>query len=661
MTDNGHPSASTPFTDDSDGWETMSTKSHAPTNHTSDDGWETMSSESGAGPHSPRPLEDDFVNRCSFWFPCSDTTVPSFRYRASSPRTLIEQRYQQYLCEILCKPLWWEKLKNAAILERWKAELPRDVEFSLDFMRGELGFIARGLIEPLYGNRCFWPVVPCDAYISDNIVPAPLAARLTSLLAPVEAEALTQGRWHPEAPHTLDVIHPSHHCGVYKRTRYSVTPHVVLGDHILRLPRHVLDAVDHAGADDENGEAADVSRRFQWLPSEFDVDARGRVTIRSYINNLHPRRYGELYRVIAGVFQYLLPMFERAVGCISDPDARPGAPVRVAYDADKVETLDDFISSRWEEHKASSMGDRRAFLELVRLSLNEDGEGAAAPEDDEWLSEDEEEDLFRQYYENLYDDGQIDDDLYVEKPEFPPFDAFMEEWGLSMMNKPHHDLHGQRLKVIVKVSAIHLTPENPTYPGGSWHLEGTANECIAATGIYYYSVDNIADSTVQFRTTIHEDQIPYHQSEHHWIERIFGLRNDVSLNVQPAGHVRTAEHRALVFPNTQQHRVPPFGLRDPTKPGHRKMLVFFLVHPDANVPSTLHVPPQQNEWAVEELGRVLGARLPEVCIREIVAASRCTRTAARDRAVVKEVIEERKVGSQNFPNAFIHEISLCEH
>ncbi|KAG0350000.1 hypothetical protein BG005_010481 [Podila minutissima] len=45
---------------------------------------------------------------------------------------------------------------------------------------------------------------------------------------------------------------------------------------------------------------------------------------------------------------------------------------------------------------------------------------------------------------------------------------------------------GQKLQVIVKLANIELTPENPRYTGGSWHVEGMASENIAASGIYYY-------------------------------------------------------------------------------------------------------------------------------------------------------------------------------
>src|SRR3984957_8553925 len=65
--------------------------------------------------------------------------------------------------------------------------------------------------------------------------------------------------------------------------------------------------------------------------------------------------------------------------------------------------------------------------------------------------------------------------------------------------------------------------------------------------------------------------------------------------VQPLSSVITKQGRCLAFPNVYQRQVSPFELVDKTKPGHRKILVFFLVNPQVvdSVPSTLNVPPQQ--------------------------------------------------------------------
>ncbi len=54
------------------------------------------------------------------------------------------------------------------------------------------------------------------------------------------------------------------------------------------------------------------------------------------------------------------------------------------------------------------------------------------------------------------------------------------------------------------------------------------------------------------------------------------------------------EDLLLVFPNFLQHKVSDFTLLDPTQPGTRKILCFFLVNPYERVLSTANVAPQQN-------------------------------------------------------------------
>lgn len=49
------------------------------------------------------------------------------------------------------------------------------------------------------------------------------------------------------------------------------------------------------------------------------------------------------------------------------------------------------------------------------------------------------------------------------------------------------------------MASIILTPENPKYDGGVWHIEGLRNENIVSTGIYYYHSENITESHLEFR------------------------------------------------------------------------------------------------------------------------------------------------------------------
>ena len=71
--------------------------------------------------------------------------------------------------------------------------------------------------------------------------------------------------------------------------------------------------------------------------------------------------------------------------------------------------------------------------------------------------------------------------------------------------------------------------------------------------------------------------------------------------VQDLGDVITKTHRCVAFPNLYQHQVQPFRLEDLTKPGYRKILVFFLVDPTQKIFSTTDVAPQQREWITEAM------------------------------------------------------------
>ena len=62
-----------------------------------------------------------------------------------------------------------------------------------------------------------------------------------------------------------------------------------------------------------------VSRKYQFLPSEFAVSADGAVSIRSYINNLHPTDHAPLYATIASVFERLVPLFARTLTDLLHP------------------------------------------------------------------------------------------------------------------------------------------------------------------------------------------------------------------------------------------------------------------------------------------------------------------------------------------------------
>ncbi|MFB8352666.1 DUF4246 domain-containing protein [Streptomyces niveus] len=286
----------------------------------------------------------------------------------------------------------------------------------------------------------------------------------------------------------------------------------------------------------------EFSEKFQWLPTDVDVSGDGDVAFRSYVNNLHPETHRELASVLPDLFARLRPLLENVL-----TDLRHPRPPRI--EADPYGWYD----SKPEYPHRTSYSDDAAYREAV---------SAWGTATDDW-------------WENR--SPVVPDAPVFTPPELPGDSARV-------------DLCGHRLQVIVKLATIHLTPEKPEYSGGSWHVEGMMNERIVSTGIYYWDSENITESTLSFRAAL--DDPDYEQNDDNGLRDVYGLEDEDALN-QLLGSASTPAGRCLAFPNILQHRVGPFALADPTRPGHRKILAFFLVDPSQKIVSTSDVPPQQ--------------------------------------------------------------------
>ena len=107
----------------------------------------------------------------------------------------------------------------------------------------------------------------------------------------------------------------------------------------------------------------------------------------------------------------------------------------------------------------------------------------------------------------------------------------------------------------------------------------------------------------------------------------------------------TKTNRCVAFPNLYQHRVQPFHLEDLTKPGHRKILVFFLVDPTQKVLSATNVAPQQRDWVTEAMrdaGRNSAfAKLPIEILKMISNENDVAMTCPEAEKYRKELMSER--------------------
>ncbi|MFI1222557.1 MULTISPECIES: DUF4246 domain-containing protein [unclassified Streptomyces] len=331
----------------------------------------------------------------------------------------------------------------------------------------------------------------------------------------------------------------------------------------------------------------EFSEKFQWLPTDVDVSAEGDATFRSYVNNVHPEAHRQLASVLPDLFARFRPLLENVL-----TDLRHPRPLRI--EADPFGWYD----SEPECPDESSFSDDEAYAEA--LSAWE------AAQDDWWDTR-----------------SPVIPDAPAFTPPAPPEES------------ARVDLRCRSLQVIVKLATIHLTPDKPEYPGGSWHVEGMLNERIVSTGIYYWEGENITESRLSFRAAL--DDPRYEQNDDNGLREVYGLEDEDALN-QTLGSASTPAGRCLAFPNILQHRVDSFRLTDPTRPGCRKILVFFLVDPSEKIVSTSDVPPQQ-PWS-----------------------GTSTMTLEQARQYREQLMQERKffVDEHN-EQLYEREFSLCEH
>ncbi|TPX54808.1 hypothetical protein PhCBS80983_g05726 [Powellomyces hirtus] len=226
----------------------------------------------------------------------------------------------------------------------------------------------------------------------------------------------------------------------------------------------------------------------------------------------------------------------------------------------------------------------------------------------------------------------------------------------------HQFISSGSMQVIVKIATICLDPANPKYAGGTWHLEGTSDEAIVATAIHYLSLENITTSRLSFRRTFDDTEISYPQDDHR-VKEIYGIVRDEPA-VQYVGSVTAVSGRCIAFPNSYQHRVEPFELADPTKPGHRKIICFFLVNPQTRVTSTRDVPPQQFSWWFTEVFSDPCSRLSRFPLDIRIAIGKFVEwpmkmADAKDQRA--RLTESRKEHYAVRNGDFEHIVSLCEH
>ncbi|KAK4227016.1 hypothetical protein QBC38DRAFT_536759 [Podospora fimiseda] len=439
---------------------------------------------------------------------------------------------------------------------------------------------------------------------SDVLVTDELKKSLRDAFSRLQADQISNPDWHPNTNETVqDLVHPSMYPLVYGRSRFfeaevvgvddaidkwagkgDVIPQGKWGEDSTKREQNVFmwymrRRIIRGGSDIDKEYWSTV---YQWLPSNVKFTKEGGVEFTSYINNLHPTKYKDIYKTVEKLIEKSLPMWDQCL-------------------------------PRYIRYKHQGPG-----LHSPRILPDFPGDGN--PEN--W-NPPEPEPLAPGQKDEEYDEEGFDEEwgqpsriakwMKIRDPVFPEPPTFKDS-KISYHVEPTQTLRSvfekTGLQIIVKMASIELTPEKPEYAPGGWHVEGMMNEHIVATALYYLDSENITESHLEFRAQTSgaylNSEKPWQnvgQGEYMWMGSVYGTSFGAGSGgsaQQKYGTVLTPEGRLLAFPNVFHHRVSGFKLVDKTKPGHRRFIALWLVDPHTRIISTANVPPQQGEWWGEQ-------------------------------------------------------------
>lgn len=153
---------------------------------------------------------------------------------------------------------------------------------------------------------------------SDSIISSEFRDDLRTAFDVLKADQAASPDWHPNSDNMVqDLVHPSMYPLVYGRSRVMKEEAVGISDAIhtwagkgeviakgnLDGPAHTITPPPHFWSD-----------TYQWLPSNVAFKPDGRVKLTSYINNLHPDKYPEIYHTIENLIEKSIPAWDQCLG-----------------------------------------------------------------------------------------------------------------------------------------------------------------------------------------------------------------------------------------------------------------------------------------------------------------------------------------------------------
>lgn len=167
---------------------------------------------------------------------------------------------------------------------------------------------------------------------ADGIVPDSLHQSLREAFNRLQADQASSPDWHPNTKETVqDLVHPSIYPLVYGRSLFLENEVVGVDDAVGKWAGKGK-VIPRPEVTDSSGRQADPYRRmrsggigsgvipndfwsntYQWLPANLKFTDDGGVKFTSYINNLHPTKYRDIYETIEKLVEKSIPLWDQCL------------------------------------------------------------------------------------------------------------------------------------------------------------------------------------------------------------------------------------------------------------------------------------------------------------------------------------------------------------
>jgi hypothetical protein len=175
------------------------------------------------------------------------------------------------------------------------------------------------------------PVIDACASVakSDTIVTKELRDALRVAFDKLRADQQSSPDWHPNSGEMVqDLVHPSMYPLVYGRTRIFEEECVGVDD-AIRVWAGKGTVISKEPSELETERTPQWRRHlgyqippeywsenYQWLPANVAFQDDGSVRFTSYINNLHPNKFPDIYRTIENLVETSLPLWDQCLAVV---------------------------------------------------------------------------------------------------------------------------------------------------------------------------------------------------------------------------------------------------------------------------------------------------------------------------------------------------------